>query len=168
MKIFFDMDDTLAKFDCHKIENLEKMYNKHFFLNLKPTALAKHLSTIKATADFYIVSACPISDYVKEEKMMSIKRYLPYIDTSHIILINVGENKVTAVKIHLGYDLEDLLPTNYVLIDDYSENLYTWEQNNGTAIKVVTKHNNKKGNTYKYKFTKFTTLMKIINQLKRN
>ena len=164
--IFFDMDGTLAKFYKSSKTPLEHMYEKGFFLNLKPYKLAKYVNELAKTRnDIYILSACVESRYCREEKIAWLNRYCPNIPEDNIILCPCGYHKGNYV-----YELLDLDKNKkHFLIDDYSKNLYEWEMcgKNFIAIKFINEMNNKKGLNYNHKFKKFETLKKIIEECEK-
>lgn len=146
MKIFFDMDGTLAKFNDDK--HLPIMHEKGVFRNLKPYALAEYVNTLASKQDnIYILSACVLSPYCRTEKIEWCKQYLPNIPLDHIILVDVGTNKAQAVDNIVGNE-------QALLVDDYSRNIYEWEnhKNSYKAIKFCNGHNNKTNKNYTHKF----------------
>lgn len=127
MRLFFDMDNTLADFDGNG--GLDRMHEKGFFRNLKP--YANVVDTMKAlyTANLpiFILSACIDTEYCRTEKIEWLAEYLPFIPKENIILVNVGESKAKAIG--------GTLTTTDVLFDDYKVNLNTWVESGGTAVK---------------------------------
>ena len=148
MRIFVDMDGTIARFyeadDC-----LEKMYEKGFFANLRPyEKIIKMLEKLNEKGyEIYILSAC-VSTQCKIEKHTWLNKYLPWIDDAHRIFILCGMNKAQYITDKCYNDAR----VN-ILIDDYSRNLDEWNEafgRHGIAIKAVNEINNKKKkNTYK-------------------
>ena len=148
MRIFVDMDGTIARFyeadDC-----LEKMYEIGFFENLRPYAkMIKMLEKLNEKGyEIFILSAC-ISMQCETEKQAWLDKYLPWIDKAHRIFTRCGMNKAEYIK-RKGYDDARV----NILIDDYSRNLDEWNEafgRHGIAIKAINEINNKKKkNTYK-------------------
>lgn len=147
MKIFIDMDGTIARFyeadDC-----LEKMYEPGFFKDLKP--YKKAIKLIDKLHDkgynIYILSACIETASCRLEKNIWLNKYLPYITDDHRLFIPCDISKANYVKF-MGYEDERV----NILIDDYSKNLIDWDDafgKHGIAIKAINEINNKK-NTYK-------------------
>lgn len=130
MKIFFDLDGTLADFD--NAGGISKMYQKGFFYNLKPyrNGLEIVANLQRGGNDVYILSACIDSPYCKKEKIKWIKKYLPFIKKQNIYLIPVGMSKAGFVKKMFGK-----IDKNFILFDDYKVNLYEWKKENGIAVK---------------------------------
>lgn len=150
MKLFVDMDGTIARFyeadDC-----LEKMYEKGFFANLRPyKKMIKMLEKFNERGcEIFILSACINNTQCEIEKHTWLNKYLPWIDDAHRIFIRCGMNKAQYIK-NKGYDDARV----NILIDDYSRNLDEWKEAfgmHGIAIKAINEINNKKKkNNYKY------------------
>lgn len=160
--IFVDMDGTLAKFYYHK-KCLEKMYEREYFLRLKPYKIVDYIRKLvrKGKQEIYILSACINSPYCKEEKWLWVQEFLPEIDDDHIILCNTGENKAKiAARYRTGNE-------NMILLDDYSENLYNWEmQGRGWyAVKFLNGINNKSEKEYRYKVRTAGQLNKVLSEI---
>ena len=160
--IFIDMDGTLAKiFD--KPNYLEQMFEKGFFLNLKPYAWVKQLNKFcKDRNDVYILSACVDTEYCEKEKRSWLKTYLPNIPLNNHLFTKVGENKAEKVVEMLG-EQNDF----YVLIDDYGVNLYEWQMQgfNFIGVKYLNGINNKKGKHYAYKIEGFMDFVRLVNNI---
>ena len=135
MKLFFDMDGTLA--DFANGGGLEKMEQKGFFLNLKPYANArKYVRNMSKFHEVYILSACIDTDYCMVEKIMWLRKFFKFIPYENIILVPYGTNKAETVIKRFGE-----ITTNDLLFDDYKVNLQQWREKGGTPIKC--------GKTYK-------------------
>lgn len=124
-RLFVDMDGTLAEFN--KVDTLERLYEKDYFLNLKP-----QMSVVMAVNDIvlnhpevevYILSAV-LSDskYARTEKNQWLDKYLPGIDEKHRLYPTCGEDKAFYIRQNLG----SISASDY-LLDDYSKNLHLWE-----------------------------------------
>lgn len=148
MRIFVDMDGTIARFyeadDC-----LEKMYERGFFANLRPyEKMIKILERFNERGyEVFILSAC-VSRRCEIEKRRWLDQFLPWIDNAHRLFVICGMNKAQYV-IDNGYDDARV----NILIDDYSRNLDEWNEAFGRhsiAIKAINEINNKKKkNNYK-------------------
>ena len=135
MKLFFDMDGTLADFNGGG--GLEKMEQKGFFLNLAPYANArKFVRNMSKFHEIYILSACIDTDYCMTEKILWLRKNFKFIPYENIILVPYGTNKADAIIKRFGK-----VTTDYLLFDDYKVNLDQWRQQGGTPIKC--------GKTYK-------------------
>lgn len=149
IRLFVDMDGTIAKFYYHK-ECLEKMYEKGYFANLKPYPIYKTIKQIakrSASVEVFILSACIESPYCEQEKIAWLNKYLPEIDKDHRIMVKVGENKADYIPSDDGQDCYN------ILLDDYGKNLAEWVKadSNNVAIKFLNGINNKSGKVYNHK-----------------
>lgn len=159
---FFDMDGTLARF--YKDKNcLTNMSKENYFAKLLPYG---HLVNfvkllIQRGEKVYILSACVPTKYCAQEKIGWIKKFIPDMPIENILLLECGQSKSETVK-NIFYT--DIVP-NMILIDDYSANIYDWEQNGGTAIKFINEVNNGSGKNYNYKFSNIKELRNILNNL---
>lgn len=160
--IFIDMDGTLAKiFD--KPNYLEQMYEKGFFLNLKPYSWVKQLNKFcKDRNDIYILSACVDTEYCEKEKRAWLKTYLPNIPLNNHLFTKVGESKAEKVVEIFGEKTDF-----FVLIDDYGVNLYEWQMQdyNFIGVKFLNGINDKKGKHYAYKIKDFNDFKALIHDL---
>lgn len=160
MKIFVDMDGTIAKF-YEKPNYLEKMYERNFFRKLKPYALAKTINDLAGKGyEIYVLSACVNTIYCKQEKFEWCKQYLPNVPQSNIILLGIGENKAKKVQ--------EIVSNNEfaILIDDYGVNLEQWViKPNYIAIKRKNGINGTKGKTYKNEIKNGTQLLDILEDI---
>ncbi len=154
--LYIDMDDTIAIFQ--KKNCLELMYERGYFENLKPRKLAKTINELAKKYKIIVLSACVNTPYCKKEKINWIGKNIPNVNS--YILCNVGENKAKVLK-DKGYKIDK----NAILIDDYSKNIFQWEENGGTAIKFINNFNNKRGLEYKYSFRNSNKLIKILESL---
>ena len=134
-RIFVDMDGTLARFH-DEVKYLERMFEKGFFLNLKPfnEAIAA-INAMLASKDFdvYILSAAVDGEppFCQAEKNMWLDKYCPHIDTNHRIFTKMGHPKSEFIP--GGIAATD------ILWDDYNKNLKEWQEAGGIAVKC---HNN--------------------------
>lgn len=120
-RLFVDMDGTLAEFKA--VDTLETLYEKDYFLNLKPNENV--LGAVKQliadnNIDVYILSAY-LSDsrYALDEKNAWLDKYLPELQQEKRLFVPCGTDKSVAVP---GY----IRPNDY-LLDDYTKNLSEWE-----------------------------------------
>lgn len=130
MRIFFDLDGTLANFEGSG--GLANMWKKGFFQNLEayPNGLEMAENLQKKGNEVFVLSACINSKYCKSEKMEWIAKNLPFIPKENIYLIPTGESKAEYIE-----SLYGKIDKNYVLFDDYKVNLLEWKKLGGTAIK---------------------------------
>lgn len=120
-RLFVDMDGTLAEFK--PVDTLETLYEKDYFLNLKPNENV--LGAIKQLIaqndiDVYILSAyLSDSHYALDEKNAWLDKYLPELPQEKRLFVPCGTDKSVVVPGHIKHD-------DY-LLDDYTKNLSEWE-----------------------------------------
>lgn len=120
-RLFVDMDGTLAEFK--PVDTLETLYEKDYFLNLKPNenvvGAVKQLIA-KNDIDVYILSAyLSDSSYALNEKNAWLDKYLPELLHEKRLFVPCGTDKSVAVPGHIKQ--------NDYLLDDYTKNLSEWE-----------------------------------------
>ena len=132
MKLFLDLDGTLARFN---VRNALKRFDneKGFFANLKAYKDIEVINTLALTNDIYIISASP-NEQADNDKMIWLKKYLPNIKDNNITLCRIGENKGSIIE--TKYQI--VINHNCYLLDDYTKNLTEWESLGGTGIKRLT------------------------------
>ena len=132
MKLFLDLDGTLARFN---VRNALKRFDneKGFFANLKAYKHIEVINTLALTNDVYIISASP-NEQADNDKMIWLKKYLPNIKDSNITLCRIEENKGSIIE--TKYQM--VINNNCYLLDDYTKNLIEWESLGGTGIKRLT------------------------------
>ena len=132
MKLFLDLDGTLARFN---VRNALKRFDneKGFFANLKAYKHIEVINTLALTNDIYIISASP-NEQADNDKMIWLKKYLPNIKDNNITLCRIGENKGSIIE--TKYQM--VINNNCYLLDDYTKNLIEWESLGGTGIKRLT------------------------------
>ena len=123
--MYVDMDGTLAEFK--KVDTLEKLYEKGYFLNLEPymnvVDAIRSIVTDHSEIEVYILSAV-LSDspYAVTEKNAWLDQYLPEIDISHRLYPHCGTDKKEFLEREFGS-----IGNKDFLLDDYSANLHSWE-----------------------------------------
>lgn len=137
--IFFDLDNTLAKFSENREHErfivAEKMWEKGFFRNLQPFPNIRFvIEELQKDHEVYILSACIDSPHVHKEKIEWVHEYLPSIADSEIILIPCNQSKADHAKKFLG---ESHLNPRHWLVDDYELNLDDWASNGGSTVKRI-------------------------------
>lgn len=132
MKLFLDLDGTLARFN---VRNALKRFDKEkgFFANLKAYKYIEVVNTLALTNDIYIISASP-NEQADNDKIVWLKKYLPNIKDSNITLCRIGDNKGSIIKTKYQMTIDN----NCYLLDDYTKNLTEWESLGGTGIKRLT------------------------------
>lgn len=143
-RVFFDLDGTGAVFNIGvKMENL---YEKSYFFNLAPLS---SVTTIRMMAKsrpekIYILSSyLEDSDYAYAEKIAWVRKHIPELPESHILLVPSDFSKRDYVKFYLGE-----VSKSDILVDDYTKNLRDWEEE-GTSVKFYNGINGKKGSKHK-------------------
>lgn len=135
-RLFVDMDGTLARFH-DEVQYLERMFEKGFFLGLKPFDEAVEAVNRLAAADndceVFILSAAIEGEppYCRDEKHRWLDEHCPGIDREHRIFTKTGVPKMEYIP--GGVSETD------ILWDDYNKNLDEWQAAGGTAVKC---HNN--------------------------
>ena len=140
MRIFVDMDGTLARFH-DEVGYLERMFEKGFFSGLQPFQQAvqaiNDLARYSKDCELFILSATVDGEppYCCDEKNQWLDRYCPEIDQAHRLFTKIGISK--SEYIPGGIQSDD------ILWDDYNKNLEGWERDGGTAIKAKNNINHK-------------------------
>ena len=146
IKLFLDLDGTLAKFNS-KRNALQRFDNeKGFFATLKPY---KYIETINELAnsglvEVYVISATP-NCQADKDKLIWIKKYLNQIKENNICFCRLNENKAKVIKDKLNITIDK----ECYLLDDYTKNLIEWKNLNGIGIKRLTSLANNKSKKWK-------------------
>lgn len=132
MKLFLDLDGTLARFN---VRNALQRFDKEvgFFANLKAYKNIEVINTLALTNELYIISASP-NEQADNDKLIWLKKYLPNIKETNITLCRLGENKGAVIQNKYNIAIDN----NCYLLDDYTKNLVEWESLGGTGIKRLT------------------------------
>lgn len=156
-RLFVDMDGTLAEFKT--VDTLETLYEKDYFLNLKPNENV--LGAIKQLIaqndiDVYILSAyLSDSHYALDEKNAWLDKYLPELPQEKRLFAPCGTDKSVVVPGHIKHD-------DY-LLDDYTKNLSEWEPP-ARGIKLINGINHTNG-TWQGDKIQFTHSPKEISSM---
>ena len=146
IKLFLDLDGTLAKFNSKK-NALQRFDNeKGFFATLKPY---KYIEVINELAnsglvEVYVISATP-NEQADKDKLIWIKKYLNQIKENNICFCRLNENKAKVIKDKLNITIDK----ECYLLDDYTKNLIEWKNLNGVGIKRLTSLANNKSKKWK-------------------
>ena len=138
-RLFVDMDGTTAVFT--KVDMLETLYEKGYFLNLEPVnnVLNAVKLIIKDNPDIEVnILSAVLSDseYALEEKNQWLDKYLPEIDREHRIFPPCGTDKKDYIE-------GGVRETDF-LLDDYTNNLTLW-QPPARGIKILNGINHTRG-----------------------
>ena len=140
-RLFIDMDGTIATWQYGT--PFEALFEKGYFRNLPPYSnVLAALNMIRTThnIEMYILSAYfENSRYALLEKNEWLDEHFP-IAKDHRIFIPTGCSKTAAVVKATGY----FSRTDF-LLDDYSENLHGWQNQNGVGIKLLNGGNGTNG-----------------------
>jgi 5'(3')-deoxyribonucleotidase len=135
LKLFLDLDGTLAKFNSKK-NALKRFDNeKGFFSSLKPyknIEIINELATC-GNVEVYVISATP-NEQADQDKMVWINTYLKDIKQENICFCRLNENKAKVIKDKLNIKIDK----ECILLDDYTKNLIEWKNLNGIGIKRLT------------------------------
>lgn len=131
MKIFLDMDGTIAKFNVpNALNNFDKKVG--FFSNLGAYKNIEIINELAKAGVIYIISASP-NFQADFDKMIWLMQYLPNIPIDNITICRIGDNKAEIIQNKYNIDLVDCY-----LLDDYTKNLIEWENYGGIGIKRIT------------------------------
>lgn len=146
--LYFDMDGVLATYDYGIYQGMDgkrppyREPDAHVYRKLKPDAVAiglfKHFyHRTDACAKILTGLSVPylISEHMQDKLWWSHDCMDPF---SSIDFLCVYGNKMEAVRA-----LKPLTPMD-VLIDDWNENLDTWREEGGTAVKYVNRINSER------------------------
>lgn len=139
-RVYIDMDGTLCRFHDAEHNYIEKMWEKGFYIGLKPFEdFVKAVSLCinrNPDTEFYILSAVLETEppFAEGEKREWLHNHLPQIPDDKMIFIPAGADKAQFIE---------QIDENCYLIDDYNKNLREWQQSGGTAIKFVNDINNR-------------------------
>ena len=163
LKLFLDLDGTLAKFNSKK-NALKRFDNeKGFFSSLKPyknIEIINELATC-GNVEVYVISATP-NEQADQDKMIWIKTYLKQIKQENICFCRLNENKAKAIKDKLNIEIDK----ECILLDDYTKNLIEWKNLNGIGIKRLTSKADNSRKIWKdYSIRNLIQLEKTLSQI---
>lgn len=139
-RLFIDLDGTLAVFT--PVKQMETLYQKGYFQNLKPygnalEGLKLYMKENPETEVFILSSVLSDSKYALQEKQAWLDQYLPQIDRDHRLFPPCGSDKSAFVP--GGVKITD------ILVDDYTDNLFSWQTAGGAGVKMMNGINGTKG-----------------------
>ena len=140
MRVYFDMDGTIAKWCDVPVEESRK---PGYYADLEPeTELLDFVrAAMKRGENIYILSSYYTDTRALLEKKKWLDQYLPEIDSAHCLFVPYGKNKAEFIEamLHRRLSRAD------ILIDDHTPNLHRWEAAGGTGIKWLNQVNGNNG-----------------------
>lgn len=140
--LFWDLDGTLAKWNAKA--TIDDVYAPGYFASVKPEEelirIARKMVK-EAGMTSYILSHYPAETTALEDKNFWCNEHLPEFSNFHRLFVPCGTDKARFVRDIIKREL----PKEYILIDDFSSNLLSWEEAGGTAIKWMNGINGKNG-----------------------
>lgn len=140
MRLFIDMDGTLAKWNNVEFEQL---FEKGYYRNLEPNAelVSEVNKLVEQGEDIYILSCVlPESAYALEEKKEWLREHVPNLPEDKYIFVPYGKNKADYLKEHYSP-----ITNHDYLIDDYTQNLQEWKEYGGIGVKFLNGINHTRG-----------------------
>ena len=133
IKIFLDLDGTLARFNVpNALERFDK--EEGFFANLLAYKGIEIVNKLAKNNNLFVISASP-NEQADKDKLQWLNKYLPNIQQENVTLCRLGQNKAQIIQ--EKYKL--IINNNCYLLDDYTKNLIEWENFGGVGIKRLTK-----------------------------
>lgn len=162
IKVFIDMDGTLAKWQPEK--TYDEIKEKGYFATLPPMEnMVKAVNSIlskKNNIEYYILSAV-LNDSCKRDKLYWLKENIPNMPKKNCIFVPDGANKAAFVSEKFNMPINK----NWILIDDFSKNLHRWEAAGGTGIKILNGINATKGTWTGYSIPSCLSSMNIADNI---
>lgn len=136
IKLFLDMDGTIAKFNSKRnaLERFDK--EEGFFSSLKPfknIEIINNLIIEDNGIDVFVISASP-NEQADKDKLIWLETHLNNLSKENICFCRLNTNKAKAIKEQLNINIDN----NCFLLDDYTKNLNEWTKANGIGIKRLT------------------------------
>ena len=128
MRIFIDMDGTIAKF--HPEKSLEEVASAGYFKRVEP--ISQVINGIKALftlpeIEIYVLSSVFNDDHSISDKNEWLDTYFP-VPRDHRLFVPYGTSKSQWLKEIMGINPKD------VLVDDFTKNLRQWH---GIGVKIL-------------------------------
>ena len=140
MRVYFDMDGTIAKWRDVPVEETRR---PGYYADLEPEVelLDFMRDAMKCGENIYILSSYYTDTRALLEKKKWLDKYLPGISSSHCLFVPYGINKAEFVETMLHRKLGKM----DILVDDHTPNLTRWETAGGTGVKWLNGINGKNG-----------------------
>ena len=132
IKIFLDLDGTLARFNVRNaLERFDK--EEGFFARLKAYKNIEIVNELAKNNNLFIISASP-NEQADKDKLEWLSKYLPNIQQENVTICRLGQNKAQIIQDKYNITIDN----NCYLLDDYTKNLVEWESFGGKGIKRLT------------------------------
>ena len=133
IKIFLDLDGTLAKFNVRNaLERFDK--EEGFFTRLKAYKNIEIVNELAKNNNLFVISASP-NEQADKDKLEWLSKYLPNIQLDNITICRLGQNKGQVIQDKYNIAINN----SCYLLDDYTKNLVEWENLGGIGIKRLTR-----------------------------
>lgn len=163
IKLFLDMDGTLAKFNSQRNALERFKTEKGFFTNLKPYKYIEKVNELALREDLevFIISATP-NEQADLDKSVWLERYLNNVKKENICFCRIGKNKANEIKRQLNINIDN----NCLLLDDFTNNLIEWKNSKGIGIKRLTSLANNKSKRWKgFSINSLKDLPKLVEEI---
>ena len=140
MRVYFDMDGTIAKWRDVPVEETRR---PGYYADLEPEVelLDFMRDAMKCGENIYILSSYYTDTRALLEKKKWLDKYLPEIDSAHCLFVPYGKNKAEFIEAMLHRKL----CAADILIDDHTPNLHRWEEAGGIGVKWLNEINGNNG-----------------------
>ena len=126
--IYCDMDGVVADFNREPNAVARFKVEKGFFANLQPIEVnVQAVAELARENEVYILTASP-NARADQDKKKWLKKYMPFIKKTNIIICRNGERKVDFMVSEVG-----------ILLDDYGVNLEEWAYKQGNIGYKISK-----------------------------
>ena len=133
IKIFLDLDGTLARFNVRNaLERFDK--EEGFFARLKAYKNIEIVNELAKNNILFVISASP-NEQADKDKLEWLSKYLPNIQLDNVTICRLGQNKAQIIQDKYNITIDN----NCYLLDDYTKNLVEWESFGGKGIKRLTR-----------------------------
>lgn len=151
VKVYFDMDGTLAVFN--KNATMEEVFSPGYFRNLAPIPEMIDLASELCERGYDVNILSGACHSALQEKIEWLQEHMPFITPDHYTFVPVDADKSQFIPD----------PRHSILIDDYNKNLDAWK---GLALKCKTDINshNPKYTSLEVGTDMLITFLEAVNQ----